>query len=141
VPQGARVGRGGRGGAAGAPADPIATLTAALGKAPTVGYLWTNEVVGYSIKYAYRTSLPAGGVRIILVTDRRIGAGTAGWRPAVTGTPTNYEFTLIEVRLDSKGVGEGKASLISKVILDNEAKTLALENYAATPVILQDFRS
>src|SRR5262249_35924377 len=55
-----RGGRGGRGGGRGGrgdaepgkPPDPISTLTTALGKAPTVGYFWTNEVVGYSIKYA-----------------------------------------------------------------------------------------
>jgi len=135
----ARGGRGGRGDAAPAkPVDPIVTLTAAIGKAPTVGYLWTNEVVGYSIKYAYRTQLRDGGERIILVTDRRLGAGRSGWKPVATATPTDYEFTLIEVRIDSKGLGEGKASLTSKVILDNEAKTLALDNYATTPAILQN---
>ena len=118
----------------------LATRKAALRKAATVGYLWTNEVVGYSIKYAYRTPLPDGGERIILATDRRLGAGTAGWKQVATGTPTDYEFTLIEIRMDSKGLGEGKASLTSKVILDNEAKTLALDNYAATPAILQNVK-
>jgi hypothetical protein len=137
----ARGGRGGRGdGATAKPADPIATLTSALGKAPTLGYLWTNEVVGYSIKYSYRTPLPDGGERIIFATDRRLGAGTAGWKQVGTGTPTDYEFTLIEIRMDSKGLGEGKASLASKVILDNEAKTLALDNYAATPAVLQNVK-
>ena len=135
---GAGGGRGGRGGDA-RPVDPIAALTAALGKAPTVGYLWTSEVVGYSIKYAYRIPLPDGGERIILVTDRRLGAGTGGWKVA-TGTPTDYEFTLIELRMDSKGSGEGKASLTSKVIFENEAKTLALDNYAATPAVLQNVK-
>jgi len=140
-----RGGRGGRGGVRGGrgdadaakPPDPIATLTTALSKAPTVGYFWTNEVVGYSIKYAYRTPLPNGGERIILATDRRLGGGTAGWKTNATGTPTDYDFTLIEVRIDPKGAGEGKASLTSKVIFDSEAKTVALENYSSTPVILQ----
>jgi hypothetical protein len=138
--QGAR-GRGGRGGdaAPAKPVDPITTLTSALAKAPTVGYLWTNEVVGYSIKYAYRTPLPDGGERIILATDRRLGAGTAGWKQA-TGTPTDYEFTLLELKIDAKGLGEGKASLTSKVIFDNGARTVALDNYAAAPAILQNIK-
>jgi len=119
------------------PPDPIAELTTALSKAPTVGYLWTNETVGYSIKFAQRIPLPSGGERIILATDRPLGGGTAGWRPTLAGTPTNYAFTLIELRMDSKGVGEGKASLTSKVIFDSEAKTLMLDNYAGTPAILQ----
>jgi hypothetical protein len=139
---GGRGGRGGngRGDAPARPPDPIATFTTALGKAPTVGYLWTNETVGYSIKYAYRASLPDGTERIILATDRRLGGGTIGWSPTGSATPTDYEFTLIEIRTDSKGVGEGKTSLTSKVIFDNESKTVALENYAATPAILQNVK-
>ncbi|HYR84446.1 MAG TPA: hypothetical protein VE422_10250 [Terriglobia bacterium] len=134
-------GRGGRGrGGDAKPLDPISTLTAAISKSATVGYLWTNEVVGYSIKYAYRTSSRDGGERIILATDRRLGAGTGGWKDVATGTPTDYEFTLIEIRMDSKGLGEGKASLTSKVTFDNEARTVALDNYAATPAILQNVK-
>ena len=134
-------GRGGRGDAEPAkPPDPIVTLTGALGKAPTVGYLWTNETVGYSIKYAHRIPLPDGGERIILATDRRLGGGTAGWKLSGNAAPTDYEFTLIEVRMDSKGSGEGKTSLTTKVVFDNEAKTIALENYAAAPALLQNVK-
>ena len=139
--RGAR-GRGGRGEAPApkGPVDPIVALTAAIGKEPTVGYIWTSEVVGYSIKYAYRVSLPDGGERIILATDRRLGANTTAWTPAASATLTNYDFTLFEIRLDSKGLGQGKTSLTTKVIVDNEAKTVALDNYAATPAILQNVK-
>jgi hypothetical protein len=135
------AGRGGRGrrggGTATAPLTPIAALAAAIGRAPTVGYIWTNDVTGYSIKYAYRTSLPEGGERIIVATDRRLGAYTTAWAPTTAAPATDYEFTLVEIRLDSKGLGEGKTSLTTKVVLDNEAKTVALDNYTATPAILQ----
>jgi hypothetical protein len=138
-------GRGGRGGdaAAGAPKppDPISVLAEAINKAPTVGYLWTNETVGYSIKYAYRISSPDGSERIILATDRRLGAGTAGWKPAAAmGTPTDYQFTLIELHIDSKGSGEARASLTSKVVFDPQAKTPVVENYAATLPIFQNVK-
>ena len=129
----------GRGDAAAKPPDPISEFTAALEKAPTVGYVWTDEVVGYSIKYAHRIPLPAGGERIIIATDRRLGAGTAGWKPG-TGIATDYEFTVIEIHMDSKGLGEGKASLTTKVILDNETKTPALDGYAAAPAIFQNVK-
>jgi hypothetical protein len=137
------AGRGGRGDASAAPPSPIAALTAAIGREPTLGYIWTNEVTGYSIKYAYHASLPDGGERIILATDRRLGAYTAGWKPVEALPRTDYDFTLIEIRLDSKGVGEGKTSLTTKVIVDDDvlgAKTVALENYAATPAILQNVK-
>jgi len=138
-------GAGGRGGRADASAstravDPITALTAAIGKAPTVGYIWTNEVVGYSIKHAYHASLPDGGERIILLTDRRLGGFTSAWKPVGAATLIDYEFSLVEIRLDSKGLGEGKTSLTTKVILDNEARTVALDNYAATPAILQNVK-
>jgi hypothetical protein len=136
---GGRGGRGGRGGDAAAPAkppDPIQNLNTAIGKAPTVGYLWTNEVVGYSIKYAQRLALPDGSERIILATDRRLGGSTSAWKPAGSVTPTDYEFTVIELRLNPKGVSEGKTTLTAKVAIDNDAKALALENYAAAPAML-----
>ena len=53
---------------------------------------------------------------------------------------------MIEIRLDSKGLGEGKTSLTTKVIVDdindvnNRAKTVALDNYAAAPAILKNVK-
>lgn len=139
APRGGRGGaaRGGRGDAAAAPPpfDPIVSLTGAIGKAPTLGYLWTNEVAGYSIRYAYRTSLPDGGERIILATDRRLGGFGAAWKP-LAPTQTEYPFTIIEMRLNPRGQGEGKTTLTTKVIVDSGAGTLAVDNYAAAPAIL-----
>jgi hypothetical protein len=140
----AGAGRGGRGrgrgrGDAAAPLTPIAAFTAAIGRAPTVGYIWTNGVTGYAIKYAYHAPLPDGSERIILATDRRLGAYTTAWRPA-TMPVTDYEFTLVEVHLPSNGSGEGKTSLTANVIVDSDAKTVALENYAAATAILQNVR-
>jgi hypothetical protein len=129
------AGRGrGRGGAALAPLTPIAAFTAALGRVPTVGYLWTNDITGYSIKYAWHAPLPDGGDRIVLVSDRRLGAYTSAWK---TSTPdTDYSFTLIELRVGPKGLIEGKTSLANKIAVDAEAKTVALDNYAAADLSL-----
>lgn len=143
---GARAGRGGRGGGRGgrgtpnAPLTPTAALTAAIGRAPTLGYIWTNDVTGYAIKYAHRLPLPDGGERIILATNRRLGAHVQGWTPVAAEALTDYEFTLIELRLDSRGLGEGKTSLTTKVVVDDSAKTVALENYAAAPPVLQNVK-
>lgn len=137
--RGGRGARGGRGGAV-APLSPIAALTAAIGRAPTLGYIWTNDVTGYSIQYAYHASLPNGGERIVLATDRRLGAYSPAWKPAAATPVTDYEFTLIEIRLDAKGLGEGKTSLTTKVIVDNEAGTVALDTDAAAPVILKNVK-
>jgi hypothetical protein len=138
---GGRGARGrGRGGAAPAPLSPTAALAQALGRAPTIGYLWTADVTGYSIKYAYRSQMPDGVERVILASDRRLGTHTAGWQPVVTRPLTDYEFTIIEIRFDGKGVGEGRTSLTTKVVVDAEAKTVALESYQAAPAILRNVK-
>ena len=115
-------------------------MTAAIDRAPTLGYVWTSDITGYAIKYAWHVSLPDGGERIILATNRRLGGYSPGWNPVAGPTVTDYEFTLIEIRLNAKGLGEGKTSVTTKVVVDNEARTVALENYAATPALLQNVR-
>ena len=77
---------------------------------------------------------------MILASDRRLGTHTASWQPAVPGPLTDYEFTIIEIRFDGKGVGEGRTSLTTKVVVDNEAKTVALENYQTAAAILRNVR-
>ena len=130
----------GRGGPAGAPLSPTAVLAQVLGRAPTIGYLWTADVTGYAIKYATRMPLPDGGERVIIASDRRLGTHTAGWQPAVTGPLMDYEFTVIEIRFDGKGVGEGRTSLTTKVVVDPDAKTVALENYQTSTPILRNVK-
>jgi len=114
----------------------------ALQKSPSFGILWTSEAAGYSLHFAYRTMLPDGGQRIILITDRRLGVwSTQWWKPAGTATPSNLPFTLIELRLNAKGEGEGRTSLTGKVVEDAAAKTLALDNYAAQPIVFKTVKT
>jgi len=143
--RGAAAGRGGRGGRGGdaAPAEPPtpeSSLAAALDKAPTVGHLWSSEVAGYSVREALRLPQPDGSERIILITERRLGAWNDLWKPVGGATPTNYPFSVIELRLNAKGEGEGKASLTGQVTVDAAAKSIALENYAALPVIFRNVK-
>ena len=136
------AGRGGRGRAAApaAPLTPAQALAGAIRRAPTVGYIWTSDVTGYSIKYAYRAPLPEGSERIVLAIDRRLGTHVAAWQPVTTQPATDYPFTVLEMRFDAGGIGEGRTSLTTNVILDRQAGTLALENYAGAPAILQKVR-
>jgi len=134
-------GRGGaRGGGEAAPLTPMAALAGALGKAPTLGCIWTDDITGYSIKYARRVSLPGGGERIIVATNRRLGAYTTAWKPVDATLVSDDELTLIEIHLNATGSGEGKASLMTKVIVDQDATTIALDNYGATPAILENVK-
>ena len=129
-------GRGGRAAGPAAPASPQERLTAAVKAAPTCGFIWSGGPTGYSVKYAWRMASPEGGERVVLVTERRIGANEVGW-PAATGPAADAEFTVIEMRLNAKGVGDAKASLSAPVVVDAAAKTLAIDGYAAAPVFLK----
>jgi len=141
------AGKQGRGGAKGAeapvaaaPLTPEAALTNALEEAPTVGYVWSSEAVGYALRYAGKVVNPDGSQRIVLITERKLGAGNQLWRPLQDGAPNKYEFSVIELRLNAKDEGEGKASLTGKVAEDSAAKIVTLENYAALPVVLRNVK-
>ena len=138
--RGGRAGRAGRGGARGggaaaAPASPFARLATAIKAAPTVGFVWSDGVTGYSVKYAWRSASAGAADRIVLITDRQLGAH-AGW-PRPSGPNPDAEFTLIEMRIDAKGMGEGKTSLTSNIVVDATAQTLALDGYEAAPLLLK----
>lgn len=105
---------------------------------PTFGYLWTSASAGYSLRYAYKIPTTDGGQRIILVTDRKLGAWSPeGWKPTAQATADPSPFSVIELRVNRAGQGEGKTSLTTKVTFEAATKSIALENYAAQPVILK----
>jgi hypothetical protein len=83
---------------------------------------------------------PDGGERIIFATERRLGAWNNSWKPAGNASAPEYEFSIIELRLNAKGLGEGKASVVGKVAIDSSANSIALENYAAAPVVFKDVK-
>jgi hypothetical protein len=113
----------------------------ALAALPTQGYVWTSESAGYVVKYAFRAANPDGSERIVIATDRRLGSWDPSvWKPAANGAATNYEFTVLELRIDARKVGEGKASVSTRIAADAAAKIVALENYAAAPVVLRDVK-
>lgn len=145
--RGGRGGAGGRGGRGGAPAadapkpTPQGTLASELVKVPTIGYLWSSEVAGYSIHYAVKLPGANGAQRILLITDRRLGAWNDRWKltaPGATpGEAANYDFSVIELRLNAKDEGEGKASLAGKLAVDSADKLIALDGYDSLPVIFK----
>jgi hypothetical protein len=130
---------GGPGRGRGAPPPPpsrFARLSAAIKAAPTLGYIWTDGVTGFSIRYAWRSPATDDAERIVLVTERRLDSHAPEDAPA-SGPAGDADFTVIELRIDRQGVGEGKTSLTSSVAIDTAANTLALDGYAAAPAFLK----
>src|SRR5262249_39759377 len=107
----------------------------------TCGYIWGEGVTGYSIKYAWHAPSDEGGDRIVLVTDRRLGAhassSTLTSAPAAPDSPAGRDFTLIEMRLDGKGTGEARLSLDANIVVDAAEKTLAVGGYVSAPALLK----
>ena len=139
-------GRGGRGSGRGAPAaeqaplTPEGALARALQETTTVGYLWTSEIAGYALRFAGKEANPDGSQRIVLITERRLGAVNQRWTPAFQGAPNTDEFSVIELRLNAKGEGEGKVSLTGKVAPDPGLHIVAIDNYDGLPVVFAKVR-
>ena len=119
---------------------PEASLARALNETTTVGYLWSSEISGYALRYAGKVNGPDGSQRIVLITQRRLGAVNQRWNPTFDGASNSYEFSVIELRLNAKGEGEGRASLVGKVAPDMAAKIVTLENYDALPAVFNTVR-
>jgi hypothetical protein len=103
---------------------------------PRVGYFRTPNSIGYDIHFSQRTALPDHAERIVLVTDRYINFWEARNRPRTV----DYPFTVIELRIDGDGKGEGKMSIATKITGNKDTNTIVLENYATQPVMLNDVR-
>ena len=111
-------------------------LQRALQDAPAVGYIRTPNSLGYDLHFAEDLPGEDGGRRVILATDRPIGFWEAANRPRTI----DYPFTVIEIRLNADGEGEGKMSIATKITGNKRGKLIELEDYATQPVRLLSVR-
>jgi hypothetical protein len=113
----------------------------ALQAAPTVGYVWADHSsLGYAVRYARRSAMPSGAARVVLVTERTLGSwALPAWKAAGPASST-YPFSVIELQLNQKNVGQGKVSLAAKVAVDAAGESIILEDYSAAPVLLANVK-
>ena len=107
-------------------------LLDALQDMPRMGYIRTPGRIGWDIRFARHMPAADGGERIVLVTDRRMGFREIANRHR----SVDYPFTVIEMRLQKNGEGEGKVSVATRIIADKANKVVTLENYDIQPVML-----
>ena len=107
-------------------------LLSQLQKTPRVGYFRLPNTRGYDLHYARQFPMDEGGRRIIVATDRYIGAREA----TRNGRSMDYPFTLIELRLNPDGEGVGKMSIGTKISYNKKENTIELETYDIEPVRL-----
>jgi hypothetical protein len=99
-----------------------------------VGRIYTTGSLGYDLRFAYQIPLAGGGRRIVIGTDRPLSFYEASSRPR----SADYPFTILEMRVDENGRGQGKLVVASKVTAMGES--IELENYTTTPVQLMQVR-
>jgi hypothetical protein len=90
--------------------------------------------LGWDLRYAWQEKGPDGGRRVVLATDRFIPWWEATNRPRTI----DYPFTVIEIRANAEGKGEGKMSIATKINFDKKKNIIELETYASEPLRLQN---
>jgi hypothetical protein len=103
---------------------------------PRVGFIRTPNSLGYDLQYAWRFMNSDGTSRLVIATDRRINFWEASRQPRTI----DYPFTIIEMRLDAKGEGEGRLAAGTKISKSRDGKTIELENYGISPIALNNIK-
>jgi hypothetical protein len=93
-----------------------------------------NLGLGWDLRYAWQEPLPDGGRRIVLALDRYMSL----WETANRPRTVDYPFTVIELRVNKAGQGEGKMSVATKIRFDRQQNMIELENYTSEPVRLKN---
>src|SRR5581483_3839689 len=114
-----------------------AALLEALRDRPSVGYIRTPNSLSYDLRFAREFPGDDGGRRIVLGTDWPIMFWEAWHRPR----SIDYPFTIVELRLNREGQGEGKMSSAARITVDRAHNAIVLENYGLAPVQLMNVRT
>jgi hypothetical protein len=99
------------------------------------GQIYTPGNIGTPLRFAWQSSLPDGGRRIVVATDRRIGFFEAVNRPR----SIDYPFLVLDIRMRADGKGEGKLLPLARIEA-GEDRLFEVESYASEPVRLTDVR-
>jgi len=88
-----------------------------------------------NIVFARNVDTPKGR-QVIIATDQYLAFGepTLNWS-------SDYEFTLLDIRLGADGTGLGKLSRPGKLVYNKNTKLIEIDDYVAQPVRLTDVRS
>lgn len=107
-------------------------LLDALQKQPVVGTIRTPDSLAYDLHYARVQPWGDGGQQIILAIDRPIGF----WEARNDSRSLNYPFTIIEMRVNHDGKGQGTMSVATRVI--PAGSQIVLEDYTSQPMLLTE---
>jgi hypothetical protein len=101
------------------------------------GHIEWPGALRYTLRYAHRVARPDGGFDVILATDTPVWMW---WDSAQAAQSVKHPYTVIQLRLNKEGHGEGRLSLSGRITGDKQARTIAVEDFATTAPVLQDVR-
>jgi hypothetical protein len=101
-----------------------------LQRAPRIGMFRVPGNLSWDIKYAFRQRGRDNLNRIYLITDRNVSFAEASSRPR----SLDYPFTVIEMRVDDNGMGEGVVMVAAAVGFNRQ--DLVIEEYLDRPIRL-----
>ncbi len=107
-----------------------------LERRKAVGYVRLPTTLRYDLHFSRQTVAPDGTRRIILATDREMTAYEEAKRPITS----EYPFTIIELRVNKDGVGEGRLSALTRIRANKKEQTIELENYGDAPARLTEVK-
>jgi hypothetical protein len=107
-----------------------------LQKDRPVGRIRTPDSLGYDLRYAQQMPSEDGGRTIVIATDRPIGFWEATQHPR----SFDYQFTVIEMKLDRDGNGSGTMSYATRIVA-HENNVIELEDFATQPIMLNNIKS
>jgi hypothetical protein len=106
----------------------------ALLDAKSVGYIMTPTSLRYDFFYARQSVDKEGGRHIMLISDRPM----TPMERASAARSRDYPFTVIDLRLDKEGEGEGTLSQLVQLRLLGDI--LGIENLATGPMKLSEVK-
>jgi hypothetical protein len=109
-------------------------LLSALQKAPRIGIFRVPGNLSWDIKYAFSQKGRDNRTRIYLITDRNVSFAEAASRPR----SLDYPFTVIEMRVDDNGMGDGNVMVAAAVGFNGQ--DLVIEEFLDRPVRLTKVR-
>ncbi len=115
--------------------DPRA-LSRAIRDQESIGWLQPRGQRSYRLRYSRQYVAEDGSRTIILATDRPVAM-----REATGGTQSmDFSITLVVMKLDAEGNGEGQLSLGNEILFNEQTNKLEITNIGNQPLRMGNIR-
>ena len=114
--------------------DEPAKLISSLPYVDVVGYLQWPGGLEHSVRYARQTTRPDGGADIVMVVERPLWL----WWDSTAKWAADQQFTVVQMRLNKDGTGEGRIATGSGFTRDANSGLVISDT--TKPALLTDVR-